>query len=188
MPAGTVGGLRAAWSLDGVNRERSAADMQLIVSVPRQELHLEDGQGTGLRRFRISTSRFGTGSEAGSNRTPLGRFRIAQKIGHGAPPGTIFQSRAVSGIWDGQPSAEDFVLTRILWLEGMEPENASTFSRYIYIHGTNQENLLGTAASHGCIRMSNADVMELFDLVYPGTEVTIGDMPSGPSGDLREFV
>lgn len=153
--------------------------MKLIVSVGRQELLLQDGLGTLLRSYRISTSRFGLGSEPGSNRTPLGRFRIAQKIGHGAPPGTIFRSRAEAGLWDGQPSAEDFVLSRILWLEGLEPENASTFSRYIYIHGTNHEELLGTPASHGCIRMANADVVELFDLVDPGTEVGIGEVPAG---------
>ncbi|RYD28057.1 MAG: L,D-transpeptidase [Verrucomicrobiaceae bacterium] len=111
-----------------------------------------------------------------------------QKIGHGAPPGTIFRSRRVAGRWeDGQESAEDHVLTRILWLDGMEEGNANTFSRYIYIHGTNQEGRLGTPASHGCIRMANADVIELFDTVELGTEVEIGDVPAAPAG-LREFV
>jgi lipoprotein-anchoring transpeptidase ErfK/SrfK len=81
------------------------------------------------------------------------------------------------GTWDGGPAPEDHVLTRILWLDGLEEGNANTFSRYIYIHGTNQEELIGQPASHGCIRLTNTAVVELFDLVEPGTEVEIGDVP-----------
>ncbi|MDB6133905.1 MAG: hypothetical protein JWM59_2148 [Verrucomicrobiales bacterium] len=162
--------------------------MRIKVSVSEQRLYLLKNTGECLKAYLISTSGFGLGSEPDSHFTPLGRFRIVQKIGHGAPPGTIFRSRQAVGLWEeGQESAEDYVLTRILWLDGMEEGNANTFSRYIYIHGTNQEGRLGTPASHGCIRMANADVIELFDTVELGTEVEIGDVTAAPAG-LREFV
>lgn len=153
--------------------------MKLEVSVAGQIMMLIDSSGELVKVWPISTSRFGLGSEAGSNHTPLGRFRIARKIGDGAPERTIFKSREVVGIWDGGEAPEDYVLTRILWLEGLVSDNANTFDRYIYIHGTNQERLLGTPASHGCVRMSNSDVVEVFDLVPEGTLVEIGDVPDG---------
>ena len=149
--------------------------MLLSVSIARQEMLLTDCDGNCIKAYRVSTSGFGSGSEAGSNRTPLGRFRIVQKIGHGASERTIFHSRRIIGTWDGGEVPEDYVLTRILWLEGMEEENSNTFSRYIYIHGTNQETRIGTPASHGCIRLMNADVVNLFDRVDLATEVVIGD-------------
>ncbi len=155
--------------------------MEILVSIARQEMLLRDKSGALVRRYPVSTSGFGLGSEPGSNRTPLGRFRIVQKIGHGAPPRTIFRSRRIVGSWDGGEATEDYVLTRILWLDGMEEENANTFARYIYIHGTNQEGLIGTPASHGCIRLRNEDVVELFDHVDLGTEVVIGDLPPSDS-------
>ncbi len=161
--------------------------MHLHVSIARQDLRLMDGTGRLLRQWPVSTSRFGLGSTPDSNYTPLGRFRIVQKIGHGAPERTIFRSRRSVGIWDGLPAPEDYVLTRILWLDGVEMANANTFARYIYIHGTNQEELIGRPASHGCVRMTNASVIELFDLVPLGTPVTIGDAPGEglrPEGDF----
>jgi lipoprotein-anchoring transpeptidase ErfK/SrfK len=121
----------------------------------------------------VSTSRFGLGFEEGSFRTPTGRFRIAEKIGEGAPAGMIFQSRIATGKVADQGGEEDLVLTRILWLEGLDPQNANTRQRYIYIHGTNQEHLIGTPASHGCIRLRNNDMIELFDRVREGTHVEI---------------
>lgn len=159
---------------------------QLRVSIAKQEISLEDGTGRVERCWPVSTSRFGLGSLPNSNFTPLGRFRVIQKIGHGAAERTIFRSRRVAGTWDGGPAPEDFVLTRILWLDGLDPENANTFSRYIYIHGTNQEELIGQPASHGCIRLTNAGVVELFDLVEIGTPVEIGEIP-GPVTP-QEFV
>ena len=105
--------------------------MLLSVSIARQEMLLTDCNGDRIKAYRVSTSGFGPGSEAASNRTPLGRFRIVQKIGHGAPERTIFRSRRIIGTWDGGEAPEDYVLTRILWLEGMEEENSNTFSRYI---------------------------------------------------------
>ena len=107
-----------------------------------------------------------------SNRTPLGLHRVARKVGGGQPVGTVFKSRQPVGLtWQGQP--EGGIVHRILWLEGLEPENANTFSRYSYIHGTNAESDLGVPASEGCVRMRNLDVADLFDCVDVGTEVVI---------------
>lgn len=145
---------------------------ELRVDIARQVLELVE-DGSVLRRYPVSTSRFGTGSEQGSHRTPTGRLIVARKIGAGAPPGAIFRSRECLGEIHPGGGAEDAVLTRILWLDGLEPHNANTLSRYIYIHGTNREDLLGQPASMGCIRMSNADIIELFDLVEEGTPVVV---------------
>src|SRR5689334_13983101 len=123
--------------------------MKIVVSVPDQMLRLYDDRGDFVREYACSTSRFGYSSEPGSNHTPLGSFRVAEMIGHGAEPGTIFKSRVPQGVWDGQPADNDHVLSRILWLEGTEEHNANTRDRYIYIHGTNQEGFIGTPASHG---------------------------------------
>ena len=147
--------------------------MKIEVSVPDQKLRLFDDDGELLKEYPCSTSRFGHSSEPESYHTPLGQFRISQKIGHGAEPGTIFKSREPVGLWDGGPAEEDYVLTRILWLDGMEEHNANTHDRYIYIHGTNQEYLIGTPASHGCVRLSNADVIDLFSRVEEGVAVEI---------------
>lgn len=149
--------------------------MRVYVHVPSQTLDLLDDEGRLLRRFVCSTSRFGLGFEPGSNKTPTGRFRVAEKHGAGAPEGMIFKARVATGEFGKPGDDADHVQTRILWLEGLEPENSNTLERYIYIHGTNAEGCLGTAASHGCVRLSNADVVEVFDLVPEGTEVVIGD-------------
>ena len=147
--------------------------MKIKVSVPDQTLRLYEDAGALVREYPCSTSKYGYSSEADSNHTPLGRFRIAHMIGHEAAPRTIFKSRQVVGIWDGGPAYEDYVLTRILWLDGLEHHNANTRDRYIYIHGTNQEHLIGTPASQGCVRLSNSDVVDLFGRVEEGTEVEI---------------
>ncbi len=147
--------------------------MQIYVHVPSQTLDLRDVEGALVRRYAISTSQYGLGFEPGSFKTPTGKFRIGEKIGAGAPPGAIFVSRIATGEICAQGGEEDRVLTRILWLEGLEPENANTRERYIYIHGTNAESRLGLPASHGCVRMSNDDVIDLFDLVEVGDAVEI---------------
>lgn len=126
-----------------------------------------------VRTFSISSSRFGLGTEEDSNKTPLGRFQIGTKIGHGMPHGTIFQSRVPLGSQDPLPPTEDLVTSRILWLDGLDEENANTRDRFIYIHGTKHEDKIGRPDSHGCIRMRNADVIELFELVDEETPVTI---------------
>jgi len=121
----------------------------------------------------VSTSRFGLGFENGSRKTPTGRFSIHQKIGGELPVGTVFKGRkpvTAPVDWSTEP---DLITSRILWLHGLDEENAGTRERYIYIHGTNQEQLIGQAASSGCIRMRNADIIRLFDLNDVGAAVEI---------------
>ena len=145
---------------------------RLEVSIATQRLQLWDGHQL-VRQWPASTSKFGIGFEEGSNKTPLGHFRIKERFGTGAPCGTIFKARQPVGLWQGESVADDLILTRILRLEGLEPRNANTFNRYIYIHGTNDEHRMGRKGSHGCIRMANRDIMELFDRVPEGTTVWI---------------
>jgi lipoprotein-anchoring transpeptidase ErfK/SrfK len=147
--------------------------LRIHVHVPSQTLDLLDDAGALVARFAISTSRYGLGAEPGSNRTPTGRFRIAEKIGDGAPPGEIFVSRVATGRCGSEDDDADHVQTRILWLDGLDEANRNTKDRYIYIHGTNVESLLGTPASHGCVRMNNSDMIELYDRVQAGDEVRI---------------
>lgn len=151
------------------------------ISVARQRLSLKRGRTTE-RTFPISTSRFGLGTKEGSYQTPTGRFRIAQKIGTGQPFDVAFQSRLPMQASAKALESDDLVMSRILWLDGLERDNANTFVRYIYIHGTNHEELIGQAASHGCIRMKRADVAELFDLVEVDTPVVITPPRRVPTG------
>ena len=146
---------------------------KICVTVKTQTLDLLSAGGQLIKSYKISTSRFGLGTEAGSNKTPLGNFRVTEKIGDGAKPGEIFQSRIPTGKYgkDGDPA--DYVQTRILWLDGLDSENANTHDRFIYIHGTNSESKLGTPVSFGCVRMSNLDVIDLYNRVDPGIEVEI---------------
>ena len=154
----------------------------VIVSIPEQELRLVKGEEI-VRLYMVSTSKKGTGNRAGSNKTPLGTHRIAQKIGQGAKFGSIFSSRRNTGriakiYRDKTDSRKDLKTTRILRLEGVEPginkgDGIDTYDRCIYIHGTPEEGLIGTPASNGCIRMKNGDVIELFDLVHEGVLVEI---------------
>jgi L,D-transpeptidase YbiS len=130
------------------------------------------------RCFLASTSRFGAGQQSGSNRTPLGLHRIAEKIGAGQPIGTVFESRQPVGLtWQGRPDAA--IAHRILWLEGLETGfnqggNSDSHSRYIYIHGLGNEPSLGQRSSRGCIHLAAADLLPLFDRVPMGTLVWIG--------------
>ena len=145
----------------------------LEVSIGTQRLRLFDDRRL-VREWPCSTSKFGIGFTEGSNKTPLGRFEVKEKHGGGADSGTIFKARVPVGQW--QPDMEtksDLVLTRILWLHGTEPRNENTYQRYIYIHGTNDEKSIGRPASHGCVRMRNREVIDLFDLVPVGTPVWI---------------
>jgi len=145
---------------------------KIRVSVSRQCLELfEDGKI--VRTYPISTSAYGLGTEPGSLMTPPGRFIISEKFGDGAPHGMIFKSRLPIGEIGTEGQPDDFVQTRILWLDGQEEHNANSHDRYIYIHGTNHESAIGQPASHGCVRMRNAEVVELYDMVDAGTEVVI---------------
>lgn len=145
---------------------------RLLIDIEKQTLDLIEGECT-IATYPISSSKFGVGMENGSFRTPTGRFQILEKIGVGTPEGMIFKGRKQTGKLADPGGDEDLILTRILWLDGLDPENRNTRDRHIYIHGTNQEGLIGTAASHGCIRLNNRDIIELFDLVTPGSLVEI---------------
>ena len=149
-----------------------SARTKIDISIRDQRLTLTR-DGEVVRSYPVSSSRFGIGAEEGSMKTPLGKFRIAEKIGHDAAPGTIFKARVPLGPNDPLPDTEDFVTTRILWLDSVDAENANTRDRFIYIHGTKHEGKIGTPDSHGCIRMRNADVIELFQLVDETTQVVI---------------
>ena len=142
------------------------------VSIRDQRLTLKEDEAP-VRTYPVSTSRFGIGTQQGSLKTPTGRFRVAEKIGGDTPPGTIFQSRVPLKPDDPRPPTEDLVMSRILWLDGLDEHNANTRERFIYIHGTKHEGKIGNPASCGCIRMRNADVVELFDLVDHDTPVMI---------------
>ena len=145
---------------------------KIDISIGDQCLTLKRGNKV-LRSYPVSTSRFGLGFEEGSMKTPLGRFRVGEMIGHEMPSGTIFQARVPLRQSDPLPPTEDLVTSRILWLDGLEEANANTRERFIYIHGTKHEDRIGSPDSHGCIRMRNADVIELFELVDEGTPVVI---------------
>jgi L,D-transpeptidase YbiS len=144
----------------------------LFIDLATQTLELRRA-GEIVYQFSVSSAAAGIGFEPGSMQTPTGRFQIYAKIGYGAPLGTVFKSRAPTGEIGSEELADDLVQTRILWLDGIEPENANTLGRYIYIHGTNHESTIGTPASHGCIRMRNRDVILLFDAVDTGNLVVI---------------
>ena len=151
---------------------KKSGERSIHISVARQRLTLKRG-GKSERTFRISTSKFGLGSEEGSMKTPVGRFRIADKIGAGEPIETAYKARVPIPATPDALKSDDLIMSRIMWLDGVEATNANTHARYIYIHGTNHEDQIGTPASHGCIRMRNADVAEVFDLVEVGTQVVI---------------
>lgn len=151
---------------------KKSPELSIHISVGKQRLILKSGRKR-LAEYPVSTSRFGVGSREGSRKTPIGKFRIAEKIGDGMPAGTIFKSRRPVKATKKLPAEADLIMTRILWLDGLETGNANTHARYIYIHGTNHEDKIGTAASIGCIRMKNADLLELFEQVPEGTPVEI---------------
>jgi len=150
------------------------------VDAARQVVEVRSGDSL-VWQAPISTSEYGLGETPNSFKTPRGRHHVEEKIGQGEPQGRIFKSRVPQeAVWspgnevDLQSREEDLILTRILWLAGDEAENETTHSRYVYFHGTNREDLIGTPASHGCIRLKNADMITLFDFAREGTPVWIG--------------
>ena len=148
---------------------------RIEVTIGTQMLALWDGSRL-VKQWPCSTSKFGIGFTEGSNRTPLGAFRVAEKHGDGMSQRTVFKARVPVGEWNPvQKTDGDLIVSRILWLEGCEARNANTKQRYIYIHGTNEEHKVGQVGSHGCVRMRNADVAELFDIVAVGAPVWIGE-------------
>ena len=157
----------------------AAPDTQhhIVISARDQKLAVLD-QGTLLATYPISTSKFGLGDSLRSSRTPLGQLEVAKKIGDNAPLGAVFKDRIRTGeIVAPNSLGRDPIVTRILWLRGREVQNANAFGRYIYIHGTPEERLIGTPASYGCIRMRSTDVVQLYNVVGVGAAVTIVDAP-----------
>jgi hypothetical protein len=150
---------------------------QIVVSIPEQRMAvLQDGQP--IATYPISTSKFGLGDIPGTSETPLGNLEIARKIGDRAPSGAVFKNRARTGeIVPPDAPGRDPIVSRILWLRGLEPQNAHAYSRYIYIHGTPEERNIGRPVSYGCIRMRSQDVIQLCDLVGTGARVTIAPEP-----------
>jgi lipoprotein-anchoring transpeptidase ErfK/SrfK len=151
---------------------QSSEEWEMRVDITRQMLDLRHC-GELIKSWPVSTSQFGVGFEPGSFKTPTGHFVVQEKIGAGAPLWMEFKSRQPTGNLAAPGGEQDGILTRILWLSGLDEQNANTRDRYIYFHGTNREDLIGTPASHGCIRLRNADIAELFDLVLEGTRVVI---------------
>jgi len=156
-------------------------DMQhrVVISVKDQKLAVLDRE-TLLAVYPVSTSKYGIGDWRGSYRTPLGQLEIAQKIGDGLPPGTVFKDRRRTGEIVGvNAPGRDPIVTRIIWLRGLEWQNANAFHRDIYIHGTPEERNIGLPVSYGCVRMRSEDVIKLYDVVGTGAQVTIVDEPLG---------
>lgn len=157
-------------------------ERRIRIELRAQRLELLEGARV-LAAFAVSTAARGAGEREGSFQTPRGLHEIRAKIGAGAPEGAVFAGRRPTGevCTPERARAEpdrDWVLSRILWLRGLERGRnrlgrVDSMRRYIYIHGTPDEAALGTRASHGCIRMRNADVIALFDRVEPGTRVEI---------------
>ena len=149
------------------------SSQRIEISIDDQTLKLIEGDQC-VREFNISTALKGMGFVKDTYRTPTGRFRIHEKIGDGEMPGTIFKMRVPVGQWsDGDERERDLILTRVIRLEGLDPQNANTLERNIYIHGTNRADRIGQPASMGCIRMGNEDMIELFNRVKVGTELEI---------------
>src|SRR5215467_1724282 len=157
----------------------AAPDTQhhIVISTRDQKLALLD-RGNLMALYPVSTSKFGLGDSRGSRFTPLGQLQIAEKIGDSAPPGTVFKDRRRTGeiVLVNSPG-RDPIVTRILWLRGLEAQNANAFGRDIYIHGTPEEWRIGSPASYGCIRMRSNDIIQLYNIIGVGAAVTIVDAP-----------
>lgn len=157
--------------------------MKLVIHIPTQTLELFDDNGNSVRSYQVSTGANGSGEESGSFCTPRGKHVIRAKIGAEQPENTVFVKRRPTGeIYTPELGARqpkrDWILTRILWLSGKESGfnrsgSCDTMRRYIYIHGTPDGTELGRPGSHGCVRMRNSEMLELFGKVQTGTEVEI---------------
>lgn len=157
----------------------SSTSKELRVSVRDQKMALYD-QGQLVRTYGVSTSKFGEGDTRSSNCTPLGKLRIASKIGDGMPPGMVFKSRRATGeVIRPDAPGRDPIVTRIMWLAGADSKTKNAYSRFIYIHGTPEERNIGHRASYGCIRMRSMDIIDLYSRIPVGASVKIerGGLP-----------
>ena len=146
---------------------------RVIISVRDQKLMVvENGQRAAV--YPVSTSKFGLGDRWGSMATPLGWLQVAEKIGDHAPPGAVFRKRRFTGeILPPNAPGRDPIVTRIIWLRGLEPSNRNAFNRCIYIHGTAEEKAIGKPSSYGCVRMRSKDVTEIYAQIRIGALVKI---------------
>jgi hypothetical protein len=156
---------------------RAGQPPEVVVSVADQELALI-AWGRVVKRFPISTSKFGTGDAIGSYRTPLGQTFVSAKVGDGLPAGAVIENRNPTGeIVNANAPGRDAIVSRVIWLRGMDGTTANTRERCIYIHGTAEERRIGRRASFGCIRMRSKDVIALYSLVHVGMHVRISEKP-----------
>ena len=157
----------------GWSAAEAALSADMIVSVPDQVLALVD-RGKLIARYSISTSKFGTGDSAASYRTPLGTLFVSAKVGDRLPAGAVIKHRIPTGeIVAVDAPGRDTIVSRVIWLRGMETQNEKARDRCIYIHGTPEERRIGRPASFGCIRMRSRDSIDLYSRVHIGTHVTI---------------
>jgi lipoprotein-anchoring transpeptidase ErfK/SrfK len=161
------------FSLDPSAALAAPLSADMIVSVPDQVLALVD-RGKLIARYSISTSKFGTGDSNASYRTPLGTLFVSAKIGDRLPSGAVIKNRIPTGETVAVDApGRDAIVSRVIWLRGMETQNQKARDRCIYIHGTPEERRIGNPASFGCIRMRSRDIIDLYDRVHIGTHVTI---------------
>ena len=183
IPCTSIGAARAlallSRALDSpASPLRAPPTRTLLIDVRRQRLIVIEA-GRALGEYAVSTARAGVGAEDGSLRTPPGWHRVNARIGAGEPAGAVFESRVATGkVWSGEPRDQDLILTRVITLEGLEDgvnrgPGRDSLERFIYLHGTNHESRLGLPDSHGCVRLSNADVIELFDRVREGDAILV---------------
>ena len=153
--------------------------LELLISVADQRLvFLREGEI--IAKYRVSTSRFGIGDSFGSYKTPVGQFKVCDKVGEALASGTVIKHRvATAEVLPVNAAGRDPIVTRVIWLEGLEEQNRNAKARGIYIHGTTEENKLGNPVSWGCIRMRSSDVTEIFDHAPVGMRVSIiaGKLP-----------
>jgi len=162
-----------AMVLIAVRQLSASSATEIIVSIPDQTLAVVDS-GKLIARYRVSTSKFGNGDDVGSYRTPLGTLFVSGKFGDHLPAGTVIKNRAPTGeIIAVDAPNRDAIVSRVIWLRGMESQNLAAHDRCIYIHGTPEERRIGRAASFGCIRMRSRDIIDLYDRVHIGTHVLI---------------
>lgn len=157
--------------------------VSLLIRIKEQMLYVLDELEEVIQKYPVSTSKYGVGNKQGSYQTPVGRHSIKQKIGEHAALNEVFVGRETIGVLETLQAQQvdlpdDLITSRIMWLQGLEPginkgDDIDSYQRYIYIHGTDEEDKIGTAASHGCIRMRNDDVIDLFEQLDEGCEIYI---------------
>jgi hypothetical protein len=176
-PGGPASAQIAAPTVAGTPAPAPVLETELVISIPEQKLAVVVNKKV-FRTYRISTSRYGEGDALGSWCTPTGRLAVATKIGASVPMGGVFRGRRYTGeILSVNAPGRDPIVSRIIWLRGLDWTNKNAFHRCIYIHGTPQEYSLGKKSSYGCIRMRSNDVIEIFNWVTSGTDVAIADKP-----------